>query len=486
MTVVDAEMEGVERQLIQVIQGDFEFDTAVEKLLSFSLISCNKESEGLRSFSIHPLVQYCAVKRLSPPDVRKWRCQALLLVCHAFPRNRFLEPQNGEFGRKLLPHLSRTLSEYDAMSLEHGDLASFRHELASTLLAASRFSNARWKVEAIDRTKKLLEGDNDRFLSAWLAFRESSVMRMSGKLKESESALHRFLHDAAAPQERELELSKRYNAQRGELIISFAENLIRQQKLVEAKAELTEWQPLDDVPSSLEKITSRARDITLGKILRLQGLFHEALTLLDGILQSCLLDEYFEGTGWYRVLLSEVADLRCELGQPLEAEKLLLHELTPMREKGTQDIATGRRLRISLAETYLERNMFAQAEELLLELQRAFSSSNEPDYNAQFYVFRLWISLARNSHKQFEWEQAISRWRNALSALRRLGQDKSFNAGLVRCSVAHALLMARRETDGAHLLQEARSDMESEARIYWIPIFNSHWHDYITKATQGL
>ncbi|KAK9578899.1 hypothetical protein V6Z98_005612 [Aspergillus fumigatus] len=209
MTVVDAEMEGVERQLIQVIQGDFEFDTAVEKLLSFSLISCNKESEGLRSFSIHPLVQYCAVKRLSPPDVRKWRCQALLLVCHAFPRNRFLEPQNGEFGRKLLPHLSRTLSEYDAMSLEHGDLASFRHELASTLLAASRFSNARWKVEAIDRTKKLLEGDNDRFLSAWLAFRESSVMRMSGKLKESESALHRFLHDAAAPQERELELKAR-------------------------------------------------------------------------------------------------------------------------------------------------------------------------------------------------------------------------------------------------------------------------------------
>ncbi|KAH2142986.1 hypothetical protein KXV68_006358 [Aspergillus fumigatus] len=69
--------------------------------------------------------------------------------------------RNGEFGRKLLPHLSRTLSEYDAMSLEHGDLASFRHELASTLLAASRFSNARWKVEAIDRTKKLLEGDND-------------------------------------------------------------------------------------------------------------------------------------------------------------------------------------------------------------------------------------------------------------------------------------------------------------------------------------
>lgn len=92
MIEVTAETEGVEKHLVQVIQGDFEFDMAVEKLLSFSLISCNKESEGLRSFSIHPLVQYCAIKRLSPVDVRKWRWQALLLVCHAFPRNRFLEP----------------------------------------------------------------------------------------------------------------------------------------------------------------------------------------------------------------------------------------------------------------------------------------------------------------------------------------------------------------------------------------------------------
>jgi hypothetical protein len=139
------------------------------------------------------------------------------------------------------------------------------------------------------------------------------------------------LHDAATPKEKELELGRRYNAQRGELVISFAENLIREGKHVEAKAELTEGSPLDIAPSPLEKITSRARDITLGKILRLQGLFHEALAQLDGVLQGCLLDEYFEGTGWYWVLLSEVADLRCELGQPLEAEKLLIQELTPMR-----------------------------------------------------------------------------------------------------------------------------------------------------------
>nr|KMM72094.1 TPR repeat:NB-ARC [Coccidioides posadasii RMSCC 3488] len=66
---IRAEDEGVNENLTRVIQGDFEFDLAVEKLLSFSLISCNKESDGLRNFSIHPLVQYCAVQRLSPSEV---------------------------------------------------------------------------------------------------------------------------------------------------------------------------------------------------------------------------------------------------------------------------------------------------------------------------------------------------------------------------------------------------------------------------------
>jgi tetratricopeptide (TPR) repeat protein len=372
------------------------------------------------------------------------------------------------------------------MCLGDGDHVSFRHELASTLLAASRFSNANWKVEAIDRTKKLLENDEDLYLNAWLAYRESSVMRMSGKRKESDSALYKFLRDAAAPRDGELELSRRYNAQRGELIISFAENLIREGKLDEAKAELTEWSPIHKVPSPLEKITSRARDITLGKILRFQGLFKEALTQLDAIRQDCLLDDYFEGTGWYRVLLSEVADLRCEVSQPAEAEKLLVNELAPMKEKGTQDIATGRRLRMSLAETYLQRKMFAQAEDLLLELQRAFLASGEPDYNAQFNNFRIWISLARTAHRQFDWEPALSRWRHALSALERLNMNRGFNAGLVRCSIAHVLFETGHETESLHLLHEARQNMASEAQVYWIPMFNSQWHEYITKSMQDL
>lgn len=90
---IRAEDEGVEECLIKLIQDDLGFDMAVEKLLSFSLISCTKETDGSRIFFIHPLVQYCAMQRSTPLEVNRWRWQALLLVCHAFPRNRYIEPQ---------------------------------------------------------------------------------------------------------------------------------------------------------------------------------------------------------------------------------------------------------------------------------------------------------------------------------------------------------------------------------------------------------
>jgi hypothetical protein len=92
VTEVPAEAEGLDSSLTQLIRNELEFDAAIEKLLSFSLISCNKETNGFRNFSIHPLVQYCAVQRISSLTAKNWRWQAILLICHAFQRNRYLEP----------------------------------------------------------------------------------------------------------------------------------------------------------------------------------------------------------------------------------------------------------------------------------------------------------------------------------------------------------------------------------------------------------
>lgn len=389
--------------------------------------------------------------------------------------------RSGKVGRVLLPHLNRVLSEYDALCVDHGsELVSFRHELASTLLVASRFSHAEWKLEAISRTKTLLEDNNDPFLNAWLAYRESSITRMSGMSQESSHVLEGFLRQRTTPGLSDL--TPRFNAQRGDLIISFAENLIRDGNLTAAKDELVEWKSLGTEYSTFERIVSRARDITLGKVLRYQGLFGEALTLLERVVQDSLLDDYFEGTDWYRVLISGVADLYCEVGRPVDAETLLLKELTQMRETGTQDIATGRRLQMSLAETYLQRNMYREAEPLLFDVHRAVTSSGTPSYKAQVNIFRIWVSLARISHMESHWEVTITRWKHALSVLDHLKLDRGFNAGIVRCSLAHALLMTGRWLECTETLEEARTNMASERRLFWIPMFNSQWHDFITDS----
>ena len=305
-------------------------------------------------------------------------------------------------------------------------------------------------------------------------------------MQKSASALQEFLNHLTTSSRKGSTLTARLNSQRGELIISFAESLIRQGKLSEAKAELVEWKALDKEYSTLERITSRARDIILGKVLRFQGHFREALVLLKDVLQGCQLDDYFEGTGWYRVLLSEVADLYCELDQPTDAERLLLHEPTPMMERGTQDIATGRRLRMSLAETYLLRKMYIEAESLPVNLRQAFTSSGTPDYTSKVNIFHIWVSLARALHRQSRWEEALSSWRQALSALDYLGLSGGLSAGLVRCSISHVLMMTGHEKESKRIFQEAEVNMASESRVYWIPLFNSRWHDFVVDCLKKI
>jgi hypothetical protein len=92
MAEVTAADIGLDSDLVALIRNEMDFDAAIEKLLSFSLIHRNNDVSGARSFSLHPLVQHCASRRVSPETKKKWRMQAILLVCHAFPRDKYLDP----------------------------------------------------------------------------------------------------------------------------------------------------------------------------------------------------------------------------------------------------------------------------------------------------------------------------------------------------------------------------------------------------------
>ena len=83
---------GLDRDLVDLVVDEIAFDEAIDKLLSFSLVQTSTDANGFRSFSVHPLVQHCASQRVEAAIQAKWKLQALVMVAHAFPRNKYLEP----------------------------------------------------------------------------------------------------------------------------------------------------------------------------------------------------------------------------------------------------------------------------------------------------------------------------------------------------------------------------------------------------------
>ncbi|MCJ1352502.1 MAG: hypothetical protein MMC33_002486 [Icmadophila ericetorum] len=119
--------------------------------------------------------------------------------------------------------------------------------MASCLLAASRFLNNSWKTECISRTNKiLLENLNDIYLTAWLTQRESAIVRLHRRRQESQATLEKFIHATILlGHDSGTKPDARWNAHRGELVVSYAENLIHADELELAEKELAAWEPLD-------------------------------------------------------------------------------------------------------------------------------------------------------------------------------------------------------------------------------------------------
>ena len=352
------------------------------------------------------------------------------------------------------------------------------------LLAASRFSNTTWKQEAIKRVKQLLQDSRDAFLKVSLAQRESSLLRMVGKRASSNKTLEEFIHSTILPgYDQLLESDARWNAQRGELILSFAENLIANDALTIARNELLQWKPINPrSPSSMKRIVLRGRNIMLGRILKFQGQFQAAVDVLDAVLQESKIDSFYEGTGWRRVLLSNLGDLYCELQRPADTQSLLDPEFKQMIDSRSQNISSGRRIQLTLAESYIRGGAYEKAEEILSSLAKLYGTIDDPDSLAQEGMFRVWTSLARIAHMRCCWDEALLNWKKASNALQSLGRQDHSHFELVQYAIAHALSKLEKIQESSDISAKAEILLENDERRYWIAGFDSYWRDYIIEG----
>ena len=388
----------------------------------------------------------------------------------------------GSIGRSLLPHVHRVLKEYEVLTNLNPMPQSVRREIASMLLGASRFSDTSWKRLAINLVKDLLQDNSDCYMHAWAVHRESALLRMFGNLQQSNQALESFIHGTVFPgHDIGVESDAKWNAQRGGLVVSFAESLIQDNDLTRAKNELLEWKPIHPkFPSTLEGLVLRSRNVALGKILRCEGHFSEALSCFEELLEESGYDQSYEGTGERRVLLSNLADLYCELDQPTKGQAILQPELKQIADRGGKSINSVRRLQLSMIETLLRLRLFDKAEESSWKLEPVYETISNPDALTSIGHFRLWTGLARISHLTYRWDEALLRWKRALKILEDRKWVPSYNSGIVRFSISHVLYKLQNLPDSSAMMEKAKTDLDSEGRKFWIVSLGSYWYDYIT------
>jgi tetratricopeptide (TPR) repeat protein len=388
--------------------------------------------------------------------------------------------RNGDLGRSMLPQLGYALEQLDTMLINEKTLARISTHLASTLISSSRFSDNLWKTACLTRAKDILRQAPFGVENARLAYRESCILRMAGDLPGSEKALAAFSELAAlVAHDGDAQNYPRYNAVHGEIIISHSENLVREWQLEDAKRELSKWCTLQhSCESTMEKITALERDTIMGKILKYQGHFDEALLLLEPLLEDDSLP--FKGSGWYCVLLSNVADLHCELGRPGRAERLLKEQLEIMIDRKMDDISSGRRLRLSLIESFLARRMYEDAEKISLGLTKTYAKIRRMDYATAVNRFRVLIGLARVHHMQGQWEQALEWWRQA----ENMQIARNSTLGILQLSMSYVLLKLGLHKDSHAMSSHALRLIGGEVRTFWIVGFHSFWRESTITALQ--
>ncbi len=149
---------------------------------------------------------------------------------------------------------------------------------------------------------------------------------------------------------------------------------------------LDRFSPLNsDSPSTMERLVLKKKEVTIGRIDRYQGKFwlaREHLTPLPDM------DTKLDGvTGRGRI--SQLACILCELGEPRKVQILLCEEIKIMEKLGSQDISSGRCLRLSLTEALLQQGSLKEAENIYLRLKEVVEDCPNPNFAIGIEKLRL-------------------------------------------------------------------------------------------------
>ncbi len=146
------------------------------------------------------------------------------------------------------------------------------------LVEASRFPNTEWKRFVITQAKEAAQDLEDYYIDSCITQREYLLYRITGVM---DKVAHTLGNASLGQGQLQVGADKKMHAGFGQTIIQHALNHIQIEELTMATNVLDAWQPLCQIPSTIEEVVLFRKHVILGKISRFQGNFRESLAHLE-------------------------------------------------------------------------------------------------------------------------------------------------------------------------------------------------------------
>jgi tetratricopeptide (TPR) repeat protein len=234
--------------------------------------------------------------------------------------------------------------------------------------------------------------------------------------------------------------------------VSLVEQSLRRNQIPQAKALLLEWEPPNESSSKLMRNAAFRWKFAMAKALRFEGNFSKARTLFQQLSDEATDQASFHGIQCR--VVSNLADLYCELGNAEAAVDLLRPRIEEYTERGHEYFA--QLLIISLAEALIQKGGLREAEVYLLQAASFYDGTFKPNNIAQMAHMR---ALAKISTIR---KEAFLRWTQAKDAITKHEWGQGFTLGMIKFSVAYVSANTGPQDSSKKLMQAARDNLYQE------------------------
>ncbi|MCJ1248447.1 hypothetical protein MMC30_005665 [Trapelia coarctata] len=467
--VVAVTETGLENDVLSLVSSDLKIDKAIRSLEAFMLIRSEPGPYGCRNLSLDRTTQLHLVQCI--PDPVTWRLQALILMCHTFPMHQYLQPLYGNLGRLQIHQIQHIVEQYHL--LDKILSPSTKHKFAEVLLAASYFGDVPWKSRAGEAVKMMIVGEVADYLQTWLNMRVCILTGLDCGGETMEPVIY--------PENDQIDA--RSNAFYGQWILSYAANKIRRNNLIHARIWLSRFLPLNrECPSTMERLVLQRKKIMEGKIFRYQGKFREAQERLTPSLgcENAALDGATASTR-----IPHLAAVLCELGEPEKAQEILESEIQLSEALNTHNLRQGKGLRLALAEALLEQRLCKKAEDIYLTLEELFKNTPNTNMDTQMCNMRIRVGLARISHLNNHWSNALCYWENALAyweGVVQTSMEWENDEGFIKMIIYYSIGDVKFElgmSDYESYLKKGDKLLERNGRRFWFTALGTSWLKFI-------